>query len=169
MPGRYPVQLSNSCFFSFFFCPHIYLVMMFKPAFIRRVIGIGYVALVTFCLRTFCETALIDNLRTSYTAVVVRTQVWVDTYLTSVAHPHSHVANLPPHQVWCCTESDSQGFRPVCKVASCPDTPSSTRFPPPSQSRFGLSLVCFFVFFVLMHFPWFALLIAIFLACFLLG
>ena len=80
---------------------------------------------------------------------MVRTHVWVDTYLTGVAHPHSHVAFLPPHQVWCCTESNSHGFRPVCTVASCPDTPSSTPFPPTSQSRFGLPVF----FFALMHFP----------------
>ena len=79
-----------------------------------------------------------DNLRTSYTAEVVRTRVWLDTYLTGVTHPHRHVADLTPHQVLCCTESGSQGFRPECKVASCPDTPSSTPFPPPSQSRFWL-------------------------------
>ena len=87
--------------------------MLFEPAFIRRVIGIGYAALVTFACVPFVRQRLTDNLRTSYTAVVVRIQVWVDTYLTGVALSHSHVADLPPHQVWCCTESDPQGFRPI--------------------------------------------------------
>ena len=66
--------------------------------FIRRVIGIGYDALIShnFACIPFVRQRLIDNLRTSCTAVVVvRTQVWVDTHLTNVAHPYRYVADLP--------------------------------------------------------------------------
>ena len=115
MQGRYPVHFSKFLFFSFSFSPRTFTwyQVLFEPAFIRRVTGIGYAALVTFACVSFVRQRLIDNLRTSYTTVVVSTQVWVDTYLTGVAHSHSQVADLPPHQVWFCTESDSQGIRPT--------------------------------------------------------